>query len=540
MIASGSGDKTVKLWNAASGQELRTLIGHSSPVLSVAFSPDSRTVASGSGDATIKLWDTESGRELRTLAGRASPVLSVVFSPDGRLMASGSEDGTVRLWDVANGQELRELRGHAGAVHSVVFSPDSRVIASGSGDTTIELWDAANGRALRALHGHVDAVYSVAFSPDGRTIASGSGDKTVKLWDAASGRELRTLIGHAGRVWSAAFSPDGRTIASGSEDTTIKLWDVQSGQLVPTLQKYSDEVMSVSFLSNRIVAAGHYSRITLWDVPEFINTPTTNPPEQIEKAPPPVAAIPVPAASASPVSIAPAMPERRVALVIGNSAYRKVGLLPNPSRDADLVGAALQSAGVDVTIAHDLDRDSMVKALRAFSKKAEGADWAVIYYAGHGIEIGGTNYLIPIDAKLETDSDVPDEAIPLEQLQSRLAGARRLKLIVLDACRNNPFASQMKMTVTHRSISRGFTRFEPAVATLVVYAAKDGTTAVDGDGADSPFAISFAKRVVERGVEINKVFRFVTQDVLVTTGHQQQPFVYGSLPADDFYFVPPK
>ena len=157
----------------------------------------------------------------------------------------------------------------------------------------------------------------------------------------------------------------------------------------------------------------------------------------------------------------------------------------------------------------------------------------------HGIEIGGTNYLIPVDAKLETDRDVPYEAISLEQLQSAIEGAHKLKLIVLDACRNNPFASQMKVTVANRSIGRGLSPVEPSGATLVVYAAKAGTSAEDGEADDSPFALSFAKRIVEPGVEINKTLRFVRQDVLRTTG-KQEPFVYGSLPPDDFYFVPPK
>ena len=233
------------------------------------------------------------------------------------------------------------------------------------------------------------------------------------------------------------------------------------------------------------------------------------------------------------------MLDRRVALVIGNSAYRAVQQLPNPSHDAVLIGAALRNIGFDVTIAHDLDREGMVAALKAFARKADAADWAVIYYAGHGIEIGGTNYLIPVDAKLETDRDVPEEAISLEQMQSKIEGAHKLKLIVLDACRDNPFAAQMKLTVANRSIGRGLSPVEPTGGTLVVYAAKGGTSAKDGEGDDSPFALSFAKRIVEPGVEINKTFRFVRQDVLRTTG-KQEPFVYGSLPPDDFYFVPPK
>ena len=232
---------------------------------------------------------------------------------------------------------------------------------------------------------------------------------------------------------------------------------------------------------------------------------------------------------------------RRVALVIGNSAYRSVGLLSNPARDAELVGAALRRTGVeDVTVVHDLDRDGMIATLKAFAQKADAADWAVIYYAGHGIEVGGLNYLVPVDARLESDRDVPDEAISLERILSSIEGAHKLRLVVLDACRNNPFAQQMKRTSASRAIGRGLARVEPTGATLVVYAAKEGTTAADGDSGNSPFAVSFANRVVESGVEINKTFRFVRQDVLAATGNGQEPFVYGSLPPVDFFFVPPK
>jgi uncharacterized caspase-like protein len=269
------------------------------------------------------------------------------------------------------------------------------------------------------------------------------------------------------------------------------------------------------------------------NVPAQAPVASTPPTPVVVASPPPAPAPPIPARRAD--------SERRVALVIGNSAYRAVEILPNPSKDAELIGAALRHSGIeDVTVLHDLDRQGMIAALNAFAKKADVADWAVIYYAGHGIEFGGTNYLIPVDARLETDLSLADEAITLERMQSAIGRAHKLKLIVLDACRTNPFAKQMKMTSADRSISRGFAPFEPTGATLVVYAAKAGTSAKDGDGVDSPFAMSFAKRIVEPGLEITMTFRFVRQDVLQTTGNQQEPFVYGSLPPDYFYFVPPK
>lgn len=267
---------------------------------------------------------------------------------------------------------------------------------------------------------------------------------------------------------------------------------------------------------------------------------TSKPAPAIETAP---VAQTTPVIKTAPVAtVATAGPApRRVALVIGNSAYRSVSQLPNTLRDADLIGQALRQTGVDdVTVAHDLDRAGMIAALKAFARKADQSDWAVIYYAGHGIEVDNKNYLIPLDAVLESDRDVPDEAVPLERVMSTLDGARKLKLVVLDACRNNPFIAQMKLSVASRSIDRGLSRVEPAGATLVVYSAKEGTTAADGDQANSPFALSLAKRLVEPGVEINKIFRFVRQDVLDITGNRQEPYVYGSLPPADFFFVSPQ
>ena len=231
-IASGSWDVTVRLWEAASGEELRMIEGHGGWVNSVAFSPDGRTIASGSlDDRTVRLWEAASGRQLRVLAGHEDFVTSVAFSPDGRTIASGAADKTVRLWEAASGRQLRVLAGHEGFVTSVAFSPDGRTIASGAADKTVRLWEAASGDELRVLAGHGRGVNSVAFSPDGRTIASGSGswddslDHTVRLWDAASGEELRVLAGHGDAVISVAFSPDGRTIASGARDHTVRLWE---------------------------------------------------------------------------------------------------------------------------------------------------------------------------------------------------------------------------------------------------------------------------------------------------------------------------
>ena len=235
LLASGLEDARTQLWDATTGQQLRTLHPAATfwsemtgPVHGVAFSPDGRLLASASGDETVRLWDPASGQHERTLTGHARGIWGVAFSPDGGLLASASEDKTVRLWDPASGQHERTLTGHAGPVNAVAFSPDGRLLASVSDDKTVRLWDLAagqNGRTLMGpFMGHTGWVRSVAFSPDGRLVASASDDKTVWLWDPATGQHERTLAGHAGPVRSVAFSPDGRLLASAGDDGTVRLW----------------------------------------------------------------------------------------------------------------------------------------------------------------------------------------------------------------------------------------------------------------------------------------------------------------------------
>lgn len=227
-IASAGADKTVKRRNLRTGLEIRTLSGHSGLVYSVAISQDGQTIVSGSYDGTIKVWDGNAGWEIRTLQGHFSPVYSVAISRNGKIIVSGSDDGSARLWDLNTGQEIRTIIGHSRAVRSVAISADSQTIASGSYDNTIQVWNLSAGRVIRTLRGHSNWVNSVAISPDVQTLVSGSADTTVKLWDLNTGQQIRTLTGHASAVECVAFSPDGKVIASGSDDATINVWRAYS------------------------------------------------------------------------------------------------------------------------------------------------------------------------------------------------------------------------------------------------------------------------------------------------------------------------
>jgi WD40 repeat protein/uncharacterized caspase-like protein len=265
-LASGSRDRTIKLWELSTGRLLRTLTEHKEPVFFVAFSPDSKTLVSAGWDNKIRLWDTTTAKA-RTLSERFSEVTSVALSPNGKFIAIGSQDKAIKLSDLATGK-ARTIRGHADAISAITFSLDSRFIASASRDKTIKLWDVVTAQSLRTLTGYVSEVDSLAFSPDGQILAGGFLDSQIKLWGVTNGQVIQTLAGHSFYVKSVAVSPDGQLIASGSQDHTVKLWRPVTSTEVSSLAGHSAEVNSVAFgPDNKLLASGsNDGTIKLWDV----------------------------------------------------------------------------------------------------------------------------------------------------------------------------------------------------------------------------------------------------------------------------------
>ncbi|NEP81342.1 MAG: protein kinase [Okeania sp. SIO3B3] len=249
-----------------------TLTGHFDSVQTVAFSPNGEILASGSRDKTIEIWDMNKGRRWYTLTGHGDSVQTVAFSENGEMLASGSRDKTIEIWDMNKGKRWFTLIGHSDWVDAVTFSPDGEALASGGRDKAIEVWNLQKARRWFTLVGHEDRVYSVAFNKDGRILASGSRDRTIKIWDFQKAKELFSIKGHSDWVRSLVFSPDGGTLASGSRDGTIKLWQVYGGELISTpiqnLKYGMSDVLSVAFSPDGKIVVGGYRNgiINLWDV----------------------------------------------------------------------------------------------------------------------------------------------------------------------------------------------------------------------------------------------------------------------------------
>jgi len=305
-ILSGSADKTLKLWEIATGREIKTFAGHASPVVSVAMGGNGGYALSASNDNTVYLWNITSGEKeeiwgdhrgdvravtfhpaaqlaaicsgdtliilseifsepvKRIFWGHSNLLTAVAVSPDGKLLLSGTTDKTIKLWNVTTGECLRTFTDHSERVTAIACSPDGQFAASTSYDQTIKLWDLTAGKAIETFRGHTGFVMSVAFSPDGRFLISAAADNTLKLWEISTGREIRTFKGHTAAVFTVKFSPNGEYVLSGSKDQTLKLWEIRSGQEIRTFRGYTDEVTT---LGSKLLTGTDKGHLQLWDLP---------------------------------------------------------------------------------------------------------------------------------------------------------------------------------------------------------------------------------------------------------------------------------
>lgn len=269
-VLSCGGDKTIRLWDVATGQEVRRFELTEAAIRTIAFSPDGRHVVSGSDDGILRLWEVATGRELQTLHATQGLLLSVAYCSDGIHVLSNSNGNAFVLWDISLGKQIRRFEGHENQVASIVCSADGRYVLSGSDDTTVRLWELDSGLEVMCFVGHSDNVLSVAFSPDGRYAVSGSDDSTIRLWDIVVGSEARRFDSHLASTTSVAFSPDGKHLLSGDKSSIVRLWDVSSGMEIARFEGHSGNVLSVAFSPDgkHAVTGSQGESICLWDISE--------------------------------------------------------------------------------------------------------------------------------------------------------------------------------------------------------------------------------------------------------------------------------
>src|ERR1017187_6708036 len=285
-LASASWDRSVRIWDPATGQQRATLFaGRTGSVMAVAIAPDSTWLASASRDS-MRIWDPATGRQRATLFGRAlvelwdaatgrrailigrtGVVTAVAIAPDSTWLASASLDRPVRIWDAATGQQRATLTGHTLSVTAVVIAPDSTWLASASLDRSVRIWDAATGQQRATLTGHTSEVTAVAIAPDGTWLASASWDRSVRIWDPATGQQRALLAGHTDPVTAVAIAPDGTWLASASWDRSVRLWDAATGQQRAPLARHTDPVTAVATAPDGpwLASASWDRAVRIWD-----------------------------------------------------------------------------------------------------------------------------------------------------------------------------------------------------------------------------------------------------------------------------------
>lgn len=265
-IASGSADRTIKIWKLNSAVPRSTLVGHSSLIDAIAFSPDGKIIASGSWDYTIKIWDVETGELIHTFCKHFGWIKCVAISSDRQILASGSADRTINIWNLMSGEIQKTLTGHSSAVHSIVISQDGKTLVSGSADQTIKIWNLESGEVKSTFEGHTDAINSLTLSPTGQILISGSSDKTIKIWHLNSGTLLHTLTSHTEAVNAVAINAQGNTLISGSADKTVKIWHPGSGKLLHTFNEHTASVTAIAMSPDGYtIASGSQDKtIKIW------------------------------------------------------------------------------------------------------------------------------------------------------------------------------------------------------------------------------------------------------------------------------------
>ncbi len=527
-LASSSTDKTIIIWNSTNRKIIKTLNGHNDAISCVTFSPNDELLASSSWDYKIKIWNTNNWKLVKTLGTASDWVNFVRFSPNGEYVVASTSNGYIYVWNTTNWNLIKSIKtSNSGSIWSLSFSPNGRLLVIGGSDNTVSVWNTKTWNKTKVLIGHAETVSTVVFSPNGRYIASGSYDKTIKIWDSNTWNEIKTLKKHNAKVWTLSFTKNGNYLGSGDFKGKIIIWDTNNWK---DIHRISNEkaIASLAFNSvTKVLASGSWDNtIKLWDI-SSLKTAYTN--VMVSKS----------------IIQDQIIHERRIALVIGNYNYKNDARLVNPKNDADSIANLLKEMDFEVIKKHNLDLRQMVDAVNEFGVKLkdakENGDYVVglYYFSGHGMQINGINFLLPLNDNIGGEEDITYESFNSDRVLTKLeSSGSSINIVILDACRNNPFEKRFK------NFKGYFPNFKPGLSlpnvgssgTLIAYATSPGRIALDGDGSNSPYVEELLKNIRKPGLTVEQVFKKVRIGVLRRTRETQLPWEANSL-IGDFYFV---
>jgi len=532
-LVSASQDNSLCVWNIESGEKMKILSGHTDNVWAVAVSPDGKFLASGAWDNIIKIWDTDSWNCLKTITKHTDFVNCLAFSPNGNLLVSGSANGIVKIWNTSTFDEVKSFSASRENIWSLAFSADGNYLATTGNDRTIKIWNTNTWQTLHIFTEHTETVCCVAFSPNGKYIASGSCDKTVKIWSTETWKLMKNLTNFQGHVWTVAFSPDSKYLVSGGFDRRLTIWKIENwGEVKSFIDKKAITCAAFSPTEKFLAIGGWDNTVKLCNLSSLELNIQNNPVEKQNDEPQNVDIL-----------------EKRIALVIGNSNYKNESKLLNPKNDADSISNVLRQLNFEVLMRTDLELNQMKDAINDFGNKVKSAKEegfhviSLFYFSGHGMQVDGKNYLLPLNDKIGGKEDVPFETVDVDRILAKLeASGSSLNIVILDACRSNPF--EKRFSSQFKSF---FPDFQEGLAqpnltssgTLIAYATSPGKIALDGEGTNSPYIEELLKNIRKPNLTIEQVFKQVRIGVLRRTREVQLPWEANSL-IGEFYFLKKK